>query len=143
MLFRSNGSTRTLVVLNTDPVANTGFGSRFKIEEGVFFAKNHFISFPTQSVILDRYNPNPSCKVGFYVTEDIINASQDTSLLDPALEASNYAAPGADRLKLTPTLITRPYEDPIGPPDFVELFSIENGVVKSYFERSQIGRAHV
>ena len=132
-----NGSTKTLVVLNTDPVANTGFGSRFKIEEGVFFAKNHFISFPTQSVILDRYNPNPSCKVGFYVTEDIINASQDTSLLDPALEASNYAAPGADRLKLTPTLITRPYDDPIGPPDFVELFSIENGVVKSYFERSQ------
>ena len=32
-----NGSTKTLVVLNTDPVANTGFGSRFKIEEGVFF----------------------------------------------------------------------------------------------------------
>ncbi|NDB59137.1 DUF4815 domain-containing protein, partial [bacterium] len=56
---------------------------------------------------------------------------------DPALEASNYAAPGADRLKLTPTLTVRPYDDPIGPPDFVELFSIENGVVKSYFERSQ------
>ena len=92
-----NGSTKTLVVLNTDPVANTGFGSRFKIEEGVFFAKNHFISFPTQSVILERYNPNPSCKVGFYVTEDIINASQDTSLLDPALEASNYAAPEIGR----------------------------------------------
>ncbi|NDB61722.1 DUF4815 domain-containing protein, partial [bacterium] len=131
------GVTKTLVVLNTDPVANTGFGSRFKIDEGVFFAKNHFISFTTQSIILDRYNPNPTCKVGFYVTEDIINASQDTSLLDPALEASNYAAPGADRLKLTPSLMVRPYDDPIGPPDFVELFSIENGVVKSYFERSQ------
>jgi Domain of unknown function (DUF4815) len=131
------GVNKTLVVLNTDPVANVGFGSRFKIDEGVFFAKNHFISFTTQSIILDRYNPNPSCKVGFYVTEDIINASQDTSLLDPALEASNYAAPGADRLKLTPTLMVRAYDDPIGAPDFVELFSIENGVVKSYFERSQ------
>ena len=129
-----NGVTKTLVVLDTGA---TGFGSRFKIDEGVFFAKNHFISFPTQSVILDRYNPNPSCKVGFFVSEDIINASQDTSLLDPALEASNYAAPGADRLKLTPTLTVRTYDDPIGAPDFVELFSIENGVVKSYFERSQ------
>ena len=131
------GVNKTLVVLNTDPVANVGFGSRFKIDEGVFFAKNHFISFTTQSIILDRYNPNPTCKVGFFVTEDIINASQDTSLLDPALEASNYAAPGADRLKLTPSLMVRPYDDPIGPPDFVELFSIEEGVVKSYFERSQ------
>lgn len=129
--------SKTLVVTDTGGVANTGFGSRFKIDEGVFFAKNHFISFPTQSVILDRYNPNPSCKVGFLVTEDIINASQDASLLDPALEASNYSAPGADRLKLTPTLTVRPYDDPIGPPDFVELFSVKDGVVKSYFERSQ------
>lgn len=131
------GENKTLVVLNTDPVANVGFGSRFKIEEGVVFAKNHFISFPTQTIILDRYNPNPSCKVGFFISEDITNASQDTSLLDPALEASNYAAPGADRLKLTPTLTIRPYDDPVGPPDFVELFSVEGGVVKSYFERSQ------
>ena len=132
-----NNTNATVVVLDNDPVANTGFGSRFKIEEGVFFAKNHFISFPTQSVILDRYVSNPSCKVGFYVTESIINASQDSSLLDPALESSNYAAPGADRLKLTPTLQVLAYEDPLGAPDFVELFSIKDGKFKTYFERTQ------
>lgn len=128
---------QTLIVLDNDPVANTGLGSRFQIEEGVFFAKEHFISFPTSSVILDKYNPNPSCKVGFFVTETIIDSTQDASLLDPALESSNFSAPGADRLKLIPELTVRPYDDPIGPPDFVTLFTIKNGVIQVFNERSQ------
>lgn len=127
----------TLVVLNNDPVANTGFGSRFQIDSGVFFAKEHFISFDTQSVILDRYNPNPNCRVGFIVSEDIINYSQDASLLDPALEASNYSAPGADRFRLSSELQVREYNDPAGAPDFVSLFSIQNGVIQTYYEKSQ------
>ena len=115
----------------------TGYGSWFEIEEGVVFAKDHFISFATQSTILDRYNPNPTCKVGFYITEEIINASEDSSLLDPALEASNYAAPGADRLKLTATLSVRPYEDTEGAPNFVTLFTVKNGVVQISNEKTQ------
>ena len=115
----------------------TGYGSWFEIEEGVVFAKDHFISFATQSTILERYNPNPTLKVGFYITEDIINASQDTSLLDPALEASNYAAPGADRLKLTATLSVRPYDDTEGAPNFVTLFTVKNGVVQISNEKTQ------
>lgn len=134
-LLANSGST--LVVLNNDPVANTGLGSRFQIDEGVFFAKEHFISFPTSSIILDRYNPNPNCKVGFLVTEDIVNYSEDASLLDPALESSNFAAPGADRFRMVPELQVRPFDDPEGPPNFVTLFTIKNGVVQTYYEKSQ------
>ena len=126
----NNANTGPCLVLNTDPVANTGYASWFQISSGVVFAKDHFISFPTQSVVLDRYDPNPTCKVGFYVTEDIITASQDSSLLDPALEASNYAAPGADRLKLTPQLASVPYGEEVQLPDFVTLFTIKDGVVQ-------------
>ena len=115
----------------------TGYGSWFEIEEGVVFAKDHFVSFTTQSTILDRYNANPTCKVGFYITEEIIKASQDSSLLDPALEASNYAAPGADRLKLTATLSVRPYEDTEGAPNFVTLFTVKNGVVQISNQKTQ------
>jgi hypothetical protein len=135
VLVTNTGST--LVVLNNDPVANTGFGSRFQIDEGVFFAKEHFISFPTSSVILEKYDPNPSCKVGFLVTEEIINASQDASLLDPALESSNFSAPGADRFRMTTDLQVRPYEDNEGPPNFVTLFTIKDGVIQTYYEKSQ------
>ena len=132
-----NNTGSSLIVLNNDPVANIGFGSRFQIEEGVFFAKEHFISFPTSSVILEKYNPNPNCKVGFLVTEDIVGASQDASLLDPALESSNFSAPGADRFRMTTDLQVRPYEDTEGPPNFVTLFTIKNGVVQTYYEKSQ------
>ena len=42
--------------------------------------------------------------VGFYTNESIINSNQDQTLLDNATGTYNYAAPGADRLKLTPVI---------------------------------------
>jgi hypothetical protein len=130
-----NGTIKTLVVANT---ANaTGKGSRFSISSGVLFAKNHFVAFPDQAVIIDRYSANPTARVGFYITEDIVKSSQDSTLLDPAQEASNYSAPGADRLMLNPTLDVVPIDASPSVQDFVSLFTIENGVVKSYNANTQ------
>ena len=125
----------TLIVSNT--TANTGLGSRFVIEEGVLFAKEHFIAFPTQSVILDRYGREPTCQVGFNITEEIVDYTTDISLLDPALEATNYAAPGADRLKLTPNIVRLGISENIDSPDYVQLFVVRDGVVQVMFEKSQ------
>ena len=133
----SSANAGTCIVKDDDAVANTGYASWFQIEEGVYFAKEHFIYFPTQSVILDRYNPNPSCKVGFYVSEEIITAADDASLLDPALEASNYSAPGADRFKLLSTLSVLDLNDTAGAPDFVTLFTIKDGVIQITNEKSE------
>lgn len=124
----------TLVVLDTNPI---GRGSIFRIEEGVVFAKGHFISYPSQAVILDRYNDNPTCKVGFYIDESIINSDQDATLLDPALESSNYSAPGADRLKLYPRLTVLSIDDTATAPEFVTLFTIKNGVIETIYDRPQ------
>ena len=124
----------TVVVQASSP---TGKGSRFTISEGVVFAKDHFIYFPSQSIILSAYDDTPTCKVGFNISEDIIRYTQDSSLLDPALEASNYSAPGADRLKLTPTLQLYGINDVTSTTDFVELFKIEDGIITESFERTQ------
>lgn len=115
----------------------TGNGSIFTITQGVFFAKEHFISFPTQTVVLDRYGTNPTCQVGFLVEESIVTAEEDISLLDPALEASNYAAPGADRLKLNPRLVRLDSDVPAGPPDYVQLIILKDGIVQEIYERTQ------
>ena len=123
----------TLKVVDSNP---TGFGAAFRIIEGVVFSKGFFIWFPTQDVILDRYNDTPTCKVGFKLNEEIISSTQDSSLLDPALEASNYAAPGADRFKLDAELQIRNINDPEGLPDFITLFTIENGIIKTIAERT-------
>lgn len=115
--------------------SSTGKAARFLIREGVIFAKQHFIYFPTQSIIISRYSSAANCRVGFNIDEQIISSTQDASLLDPALEASNYSAPGADRLKLVPTLEVRDIDDDTAGPDFVELFTIRDGVVIEKYER--------
>lgn len=126
-------SDGTLVVLTEN--ANTsniiGKSSWFQIEEGVYYAKEHFIYFPTQSVVLNRYNMYPTCKVGFLVSEEIIDYTQDSSLLDPALESSNYSAPGADRLRLASKLQVLPFDNTAGAPDFVTLFTVKNGIYQT------------
>lgn len=118
---------------NTTPI---GYASAFTIDEGVLFAKDHFIYFPTQEVILDRYNPSPTCKVGFFLSEDIIDANEDSSLLDPALESSNYAAPGADRLRLSAQLSVVDY-DFEETNDFVTLFTMNEGVLRISNDKTQ------
>jgi Domain of unknown function (DUF4815) len=126
-------SGNSLVVYSS---AATGKGARFAISEGVIFAKGHFIYFPTQSIIISRYTETPSCKVGFIVEESIATAANDESLLDPALGSSNYSAPGADRLKLTPYLEIYGI-DVEESPDFVKLFNIREGVLEESYERTQ------
>lgn len=114
----------------------TGYSSLFRIDEGVLFAKDHFIYFPTQEVILSRYNPAPTCKVGFFLTEEIVDASRDSSLLDPALEASNFSAPGADRLRLSAKLSVVDFNFVEGN-DFITLFTMENGVLRISNDKTQ------
>ena len=116
---------------------STGFGSTFRITSGVVFSKGHFIWFPTQEVVLNRYNDTPTCKVGFNIAESIVNSASDSSLLDPALESSNYSAPGADRFKLDAELQVRAIDDPEGLPDFSTLFIIENGIIQTFNDRTQ------
>jgi len=128
----SNAGNVTLISANS-----TGKGSRFVISEGVVFAKEHFIYFPSQSIVIDRYGSSPTCRVGFNITEDIIRYTDDASLLDPALEASNFQAPGADRLKLTPTLAVLDINDTTGAPNFVELLTIRDGVIEELYDRPQ------
>lgn len=131
-------NTGNLLVVNTVPSgANSaiGKGSRFVIEQGVLFAKEHFIYFPTMSIILSPYSQSFSGIVGFTITEKIINAGQDSSLLDPALESSNFSAPGADRLQLDVSLQVYGIDETIDNPDFVQLFSIRDGIVTEIYDR--------
>lgn len=123
----------SVVVLGTSP---TGVGSMLTIEAGVVFAKQHFIHFDKQSVVVGRYSTEPTCRVGLLISEDIIKAAQDSSLLDPALESSNFAAPGADRLKLDPVLITIAIDGDIDQPDYLDLFIIKGGVIQEAFNRT-------
>ena len=57
--------------------------------------------------------------MGLQVVEKAINAKEDPSLYDNAKGFSNYAAPGADRLKIELVLSKKAVDDPDFEPRYV------------------------
>jgi hypothetical protein len=133
----SNNLAAQAIVLDA-----TGLSSVASIAQGVFYISSNykrpsdglnvsngtFVQVNPQTVIVDKYSNVPSKRVGLTIDETIQDYVGDTSLLDPAIGASNYQAPGADRFLITLTLETRPltFGDDDG---FIELVRIEAGAV--------------
>jgi len=77
------------------------------VGEGVIYQKGYFSRVVPELVIVEKYSNAPDgVSVGFETNEAIINSNQDTSLLDNATGSPNHTAPGANRLQLTPKLVT-------------------------------------
>ena len=118
----------------------TSIASSVSIGEGIYFIRGHFVNVSTETLVLDYYNNDSSYKVGFDVKEELITAKDDTSLYDNARGFSNYASPGADRLKITTKLVKKTLSSKDNP-NFIELIRIRNGKVqkiKSKTEYNQI-----
>jgi hypothetical protein len=113
----------------------TATGSAFSITEGVFFARGTFVAVSDETIILDQYSNTPSYRVGFFVNEEIITAVDDSTLYDNAQGYSNYTAPGADRLKISLSLIKKDLED-YQDENFIELFRVKNGETKKIIQKT-------
>ena len=129
--IRSESTFATTLL--TDAV---GEGSVAKIADGVYFIRGFFVNVPAQKVILDQYSDTPSYRVGLFINENITVASNENpDLFDNARGFSNFAAPGADRLKITTTLIKKSLDD-LNDEDFIELLRIEDGIVQKFVKDS-------
>lgn len=85
-----------------------GLSHSTSVTDGIVFQKGHFIRVDKQTVVTSKYYNTPdNISVGFVTDEALVNTSIDTTLLDNAAGFANENAPGADRLKLTPTLTVR------------------------------------
>ena len=103
-------------------------GSAIKIEQGVYFIRGFFVDVFSQTLILDQYTNTPTYRIGLSIDETIAVASEEfPDLYDNARGFSNFAAPGADRLKVTATLIKKSIND-LNDQNFVELARIIDGV---------------
>jgi len=112
----------------TGVTSNTivGNSSICSIDTGVFFVDGYFVQVSPQTVILDAYRTTPSYRIGLEKEESIVTAIDDTTLLDPALGATNYQAPGADRYKISLTLTKRSLTSD-DDAKFIELLRVEDG----------------
>ena len=123
------GSLFTGAVQTTDTIADpaTGQGTRLSFDKGDFFVRNHFVQANSQSIILEKYSNTATKEVGFKLKEEIITVSDDTALYDNQGTSPNTTAPGADRYRISLTLIDKALLDPAD--SFVYLCDVENGFV--------------
>ena len=117
----------------------TSIGSAVSIADGVYFIRGYFVNVLSQNIILDYYTNTPSYKIGLKITESIIYAKDDESLYDNAKGFSNYASPGADRLKIDLTLFKKDITDN-DDTDFVELLRVKDGKVKKITTKTEYNK---
>jgi hypothetical protein len=110
-------------------------GSLFSVGDGVVYANGYFIRHYTQTIVLEKYSDTPSKKVGFLVSEEVITSDDDETLLDPAQGAFNYTAPGADRFKLSTTLVAYPINETVE--GFFVLYEVSAGAISRRYDRTQ------
>jgi hypothetical protein len=119
--------TATLITATVNNPA-TGLSSVASISQGIFYVDGNFVVATEQTTILSKYSSVPSVRVGLNAVESIVDYVDDSSLLDPAFNATNYQAPGADRYKIDLTLETRTIS--FGDDDdFIELVRLVNGSI--------------
>jgi hypothetical protein len=121
-IIRPQSTFATTIVSNS-----ISTGSAIKIEQGVYFIRGFFVDVFSQTLILDQYSNLPTYRIGLSIDENIAVASaENKDLFDNARGFSNFAAPGADRLRITATLIKKSIND-LSDENFVELTRIIDG----------------
>ena len=114
----------------TVAVDSSAVGSSFNITNGVYFIRGQFVNVSTETLILDQYDNRPNYRVGLFVNEQIINSDIDERLSDNSQGFNNYAAPGADRLKISASLFKKNLDD-FDDNNFIELATISDGILRS------------
>ena len=139
-------ATTDIEYLDTRIVANNPFattisvnaseiGCAASIEEGIYFIRGYFVKVSPQTVIVDQYSSKGSGRIGLFLEENIVSAFEDATLFDNAAGFSNFAAPGADRFQLKPTLIKKDV-DAFDDSNFVELLRIRSGNVEKHVKKT-------
>ena len=114
----------------------TATGCAASIANGVFFIRGHFVNVSSDKIVLDPYTNNPSYRVGLFIQEQLVSADADSSLNDNARGFSNFAAPGADRLKISTTLTKKGLTD-FNDKNFIELIRLDDGELKKLQNETQ------
>lgn len=115
----------------TGTVREVGYGSRFSVNDGVYFIGGKFVYNTAQKIILEKYSSVPSKRIGFLVDEHVVTEEEDESLYDNAQDSSNELAPGAHRLRIDLDLVCYDIGSQEIPTDFVEIAQILDGEIQS------------
>ena len=140
----SSGLLGNTTIAAGSPLASTiesdasAIGSSFQIDNGVYFIRGNFVTVDRETLILDQYSNNPSYRIGLFVNEEIVNADLDETLNDNSQGFNNYAAPGADRLRISVSLFKKALDD-FDDNNFILLATVINGVLQTEVRKTIFG----
>lgn len=128
-LYLANDTTQFVKIQSaTDSI---GQGSIAYINQGVYYVNGTFVTVAKQQTVISKYDIVPSCHVLLKITESFVTSDDDATLLDPAQGSYNFAAPGADRLKIDLMLTSLPIDSEITD-DYVEIMRYRDGVLEEH-----------
>lgn len=104
----------------------TGSGAIAVVADGLFYVDGHFVRAHKQGLGINktvlqsvvgadggegnlRNYDHLTSSVGFSIVDEVVEYSDDSALLDPSAGTSNFAAPGADRYRMSLNLTQREY----------------------------------
>ncbi len=105
-------------------------GSSFNVSEGIYFIRGNFVNVNTETLILDQYSNRPNYRIGLFINEEIVTSDIDEALTDNSQGENNYAAPGADRLKISTFLFKKSLTD-FDDNNFIELATVVDGAIRT------------
>lgn len=121
-----------LTIANSN-MSSVGQGYAVRVADGYIYQKGHFLKVEEQTLIISKYETvaqgQPAeAVIGFKTGESIATSVTDSTLLDNATGTPNEMAPGADRLKLVPTLAVYTLADASEDSNFLSLVEFESGM---------------
>jgi hypothetical protein len=129
----SNGRSSIASVANGIFYVVNGYSTSSKEnDDGTYnkYSIGNFVDVLPQTIILNKYDNTPNARVGLDIVEYVTDYVTDSTLLDPALGASNFQGPGADRYTINLTLTTKKSTDGAGADsNFIELARVESGEI--------------
>ena len=113
-----------------------GSAPKIELSPGIIYARGAFIRTENLATYIDPFIVDADKNIGFYVTESIVQSTEDETLRDPARGAYNYNAPGADRLQLKASLRSYDYATQVNgqvqsvvPENFYQYATWRNGSI--------------
>ena len=126
----SNNLFDTITSITSNSTVNaTGTSYLIQTTEGIIFQKGYFSAVEKQIITVKDFDANVAgYVVGFDTTESVVNDQEDLTLTDNALGYPNENAPGAFRLKLKPTLVSKLASDSSNSKNFFTIVSFDDTI---------------
>lgn len=131
--LRILGTLQSLAEVAT--ASPTGIASSAQIQEGVYYVNGIFCRVESQIIILDKYNNVITGKIGLKIVESVVTPEDDESLSDNSAGFANFAAPGADRLKIE--LILEQRDEDADVSDFIQLVTLKESEIERKVEKTE------